>query len=88
MTAIVTKNINYKYLRKKKAYLKFRLYFNSLYFISVAAALFVSLKYSFAWDKWWVNFLLISFFSVWLIYIIKAGLVSLIFGKEAYKTLK
>ncbi len=80
--------INYKFLRKNKSYLRFRIFYNSLYFIALGASLYTSLLLPSPYKPWWGYFLGFSFFSTWLVYIIKTVVVSTVFGKEAYKPLR
>lgn len=83
-----SRNINYALLRRNRCYLRFRLFYNSLYFLAIVGSLAGSLALPSPYKPWYGYFLAFVFFSTWLVYIVKTVLVSLIFGKEAYKHLK
>lgn len=82
-----SRDINYALLRKDKRYLRFRLFYNSLYFLAILGSLSVALLLPSPYKPWYGYFLAFTFFSTWFIYIVKTILVTLIFGKEAYKHL-
>lgn len=83
-----SKNINYALLRKDKRYLRFRLFYNFLYFLAILGSLASALSLPGPYKPWYGYFLAFTFFSTWFVYIVKTILVRLIFGKEAYKHLE
>jgi hypothetical protein len=76
--------INYKYLRTNKRYLKYRLFINAIYPISVLAALLITLKVKHVAMPRYLIFLIVMGFMLWLAYIIKSSIVSLVFGSKGY----
>jgi hypothetical protein len=76
--------INYKYLRTNKRYLNYRLFINAIYPISVLAALLITLKVKHVAMPRYLIFLIVMGFMLWLAYIIKSSIVSLVFGSKGY----